>query len=532
MLFIHYDTSNFTIRKTFENTLIINYLLNNSIQAKNVISEFDKFIKQEQIIETLISCDDKYCIFDTTIDNIRFILSIAKHLKIENKIIIFKGYYATLHRRYLLTNYNYIDMIINGFSFLSYFDLAFAQSLYDVHNISFIDNNNYIETDNKCIWDEIKSISPILNGLYSINDINRYGIYFGFGCVNKCNFCYSKSYYGGYFSREKDTIIKEVIFISNNLKENENTFIKISDNDISKHSDIIDILKQLKKYNYFNFSAQLRLDQINDNFINHLIDSNIKYVSFGLETVDTDLLKRTNKTEHPQEYLLSIKKNIKKLKNKIIGANIILNLPYENNSSVNKTIKFIKKNNIKDLVINYYVDIHNINNKSYPLYFVYNKIFKKYGVDYIYEKSEYYEYMRKNLFERIEESHFDDINSVFNKYVDLEIKHDELEAYKYCKTENEEIIIGNRNKYIKIFSNKYNFLIKKYIKINKIKIINFVKGEIIYCNIINKYSLIILLNNNRNTFTILNNKYVTLNYATMKLFNLSFYLVVNHNGNK
>jgi len=97
------------------------------IAAKFVLSQPRKFIKQEKVIELLRSHDDKHYVFDTTVDNIDLSLALAQQLKRKNNVIIFKGFYATLHMQRLLSANAFIDVIVNGFNFEAYHHIALGE---------------------------------------------------------------------------------------------------------------------------------------------------------------------------------------------------------------------------------------------------------------------------------------------------------------------------------------------------------------------------------------------------------------------
>lgn len=367
------------------------------------------------------------------------------------------------------------------------------------------------------------NISPILSGIYGVDDVINHGIYFSFGCANNCSFCCQDSYFKGVYFREKSVIIEELEYINSKFENDSNVLIKIADNDISKHPDIVGILIQSERYASFHFSAQLRIDQASVSVISHLKKSNVKYVSFGLETADKELLRKINKTPDPEKYLRRIKNNIKKLGNKVIGTNIILNLPNENAKGIDKTVKFIKNNGIIDIVINYYVDIYDFDRtaESVPKYQMYNRIFLSNNIRYIDGKSEAYKNKNIQLFKIISESGLSDMRDIFKDFVSFIVQKNELEAYAYHKRKNEDIVIGKPGEYIKIFSNKYNFIIKDYIRLKKINLINFISAHTFLYGGLVDFALVAMLNRQNSIFKVIN----TAKYQTIRRVHFGFFTV-------
>jgi tRNA A37 methylthiotransferase MiaB len=541
MIIVNFNAGNYSLIKSFADAIIIDYLRSKSIMAHAL--EHSN-IKINQVIEILrVETNVNYFIFDTNVDNISFVLKIAKELKTQNNFIIFKGYYAAIHKERLLNDYTFIDIIINGFHFNCYAKIYNNIKWETIPNICFRKNNKYYETINSDDWDEARYISPILDGLYSMHDVVNYGFNFSFGCPNRCAFCYSRIYYGRSFDRDSVAIIKELEYINSNINNQKKVMIKISDNDILKHADIRDILNKTMSLNAILLSVQFRFDQIREPLLKYINSSIIKYVSFGLETVDFNILLSQNKTNDPKTYLRLIEKRVKHFKKngKVAGSNIILNLPNETEKSIINTILFIRRMKITDIVINYYVNIfdyktlENNNPENIVDYSYYNKLFNKYNLKYILGVSEYYSKLSDQLFEIIATSKLETIGDIFLHYVDLQCGKSDCMAYKYCGQGNKNIVIGNKTKHIKIFSNRFNFLIKEIIHIKNMRHINILSGKTL---LINKAGInmciLLLLNAKKCQYKIVmksgvistnNNKRI---WKYIKLWKMHFLWRINH----
>lgn len=137
-------------------------------------------------------------------------------------------------------------------------------------------------------------------------------------CPYNCTFCFHPLG-NKYRQRSLDNVFTEIMHLRDNY--NINMLLVLDELFSNNEKRILEFTQRIKKYN-IPWSAQWRVDNINENILKELKDSNLITLGLGLESVNDDVLKsmnkHTTKDQINKAYELCSKHNITP------GGNIIL----------------------------------------------------------------------------------------------------------------------------------------------------------------------------------------------------------------
>lgn len=173
---------------------------------------------------------------------------------------------------------------------------------------------------------------------HSVSKIDNNSIY-GRGCIFKCNFCTSPVMWQG-----------KVRYKNINIFENEiKTLIERDAKHITIWDDIINqsnfhfaaLCHSLSKFKGITFTAMIRLGMLTEKELTLLKKSNIRFLDFGLETLDPVVLKHMNKSQK----IKLLRDTCCRIMNKgiYVKVNIIMGHPGSNKDSDMRTLEQIKK---------------------------------------------------------------------------------------------------------------------------------------------------------------------------------------------
>jgi len=160
------------------------------------------------------------------------------------------------------------------------------------------------------------------------------------GCPYKCSFCASNTIWGRkVFNYSVDKVITEIKYLKSTFGIN--------------HFKFVDDTLTLNKRRFKEISNALipldvkwicntRIDAIDDEILDQMINSGCDYVDLGVESVDDDVLDKINKHQKIEDVERAIEKI--KSKNLKVKVYLIYGLPFEPEDIVQKTIDFIEKN--------------------------------------------------------------------------------------------------------------------------------------------------------------------------------------------
>ena len=230
---------------------------------------------------------------------------------------------------------------------------------WDLHNLKGIahrrDKNIFINERRK----PIKNLDVIPFPEYSLFPMDKYisslkmpgmetddvalGIITSRGCVNRCNFCYRME--KGIRFRSITNTVEEINLLNN--KYGVNYFVFYDELFVSKKERIFEFQDALEHHDLkIKYSCSARVDLFDKELINSLKESGCKFVNFGMESSDQNVLNLMNKNT-------TIEQNIKAAElTKNAGIGIGLNFIWDNigdtEESLKNNVKLIKKYNNYD----------------------------------------------------------------------------------------------------------------------------------------------------------------------------------------
>lgn len=156
-------------------------------------------------------------------------------------------------------------------------------------------------------------------------------------CPAKCTFCF-RTMGGDYVTRSVDNIIEEIKYLQerydvNTIELNDEIF-SVNKSRVYEFCDKIETLK-------IPWSAQIRVNMINEKLINRMKEAGCSQISYGLESASRDVLKSMQKGVRVEQIENALKVT-RKAKITIQG-NWIFGDPLETPETVRETIEFNRR---------------------------------------------------------------------------------------------------------------------------------------------------------------------------------------------
>lgn len=355
--FIQTDYDDYTGR-------VILYLRENGFDLNYLLCEK---ISPISLARKIISLKTGALIIHVTIDNKeliqRCLLILEKKGCLSTFILI--GKYIENHFFEYTSMFNKLHLF--GFQYLQEYNIKefLLKNLpNNVKGIIFKDNNNCITNNSKrCIniYSKTISKSPYLEEIIPIETIFNEGFYFSHGCINNCKFCPASFFTPQILYKPLSIIKQELLLVKDFLQDKKDFFhIEIMDENIfadeNKAYEIIQLIKKIK-LDKIHFSMQTRIENINKDLINKLIEINVKEISIGIESI------RYSKFKYLKNSNISKKEYMKKLFNIIkysyskdicIGTNFIFGLPEEKKIDIYLVLIFALLTKHCDINVNYF----------------------------------------------------------------------------------------------------------------------------------------------------------------------------------
>jgi len=292
------------------------------------------------------------------------VFKIINQLDLKYKILI--GSHGTVQPEWIFKNCN-IDFIIRGEpelvvknliqtitqdrNFKSILGLSWRQGNKIIHNPSAerITNLNELPLPAYDLLPMYRYCSPGFRQPFSIMFTSR-------GCPFNCTFCLKAMLPERHITQLPESIIKEIEHLINNFNIRSIYFqdweFLIEPKRVAKICQLI-----IDKDLIFDWGCNARADDIvrNQELISLMKKSGCIKINIGLESGSDEILNNINKKLNQQDLQNAI--DILKQNNIEFGHYVLLNCPGENRETIQKTIDFIIKNNLKvkkfNLVIPY-----------------------------------------------------------------------------------------------------------------------------------------------------------------------------------
>lgn len=165
------------------------------------------------------------------------------------------------------------------------------------------------------------------------------------GCNNFCSYCIIPYLRGRSRSRNLDSILKEIEFLSKCVKEIVITGIDITDYKINGQKAITQLIEQLKQYNDVRFRlGSLEQGVIDEEFVKAVKNSNVcPHFHLSLQSGCDATLKRMNRKYTTKQFLDSVNYIKNNFENACITTDVIVGFPEESDEEFKQTCQFVQE---------------------------------------------------------------------------------------------------------------------------------------------------------------------------------------------
>lgn len=290
-----------------------------------------------------------------TSDSIEYIMEIAKiAMKYQAKIIV-GGKTATYFPQKFLFIDSPIDFVIRNEMELTLKELLDTaefdkDKIKNINGLAYLSLNKIIKTGTQQNTDP--EHLPIPNR--DLIEINKYidvrTILSSRGCIMNCTFCPSTIYWRGWRSRSPENVVDEIYYLVKRYKAKKILFL--DDNATIDNERMIKISSLiLKKKINVKLGCLGSLSLYNDTTMKLMHRAGFRWIHYGIESGNNDLLKKINKNLNR----IQIEEVIKKTKK--IGFRIrtswILDLPNTDEKALDDTIELILKTQTEEIRLHY-----------------------------------------------------------------------------------------------------------------------------------------------------------------------------------
>lgn len=241
------------------------------------------------------------------------ILNTAKEM---GKITVVGGIFPTSNIDYVL-NLGCIDFIVRGEGEATFTDLITTlqkeEDIQKVKGISYKKGLDIIHNPARSLIKNIDCIKPA----YDLLPMKEYiklssgAIYSARGCFNNCSFCtVSKHWKFSYRPRSIKNVIEEVrTLVDYGFKQ-----INFKDESITLDKKRTKkLLKALKKENFnVAFKAKSRIDDLTEEIMDLMLDTNLNTLHFGIESISQKSLDRMAKGTSSEDIKIKLRKGLEK----------------------------------------------------------------------------------------------------------------------------------------------------------------------------------------------------------------------------
>ncbi len=278
----------------------------------------------EQIVDDIIDISPTVLGFTAMNDNYPFVIDLSNRIKdrikndkLDDIYIVLGGPQASLSAEDTMKSFLCIDMIMIGEgegNILAVVKSILNNSLDElksVPNLAYRNKGKILFTDRDTSMVDVNSIQliePIFLDKFIVKEkIVSYPIDVGRGCPFSCSFCCTSKFWNRKFRlKTNNNIIKEILYIKNNY--NINTFTFEHDLFTVNRDLVIDFCKKLKESNIdIEWSCSARIDTIDEELIDIMLDVGCKAIYIGIETGSQRMQKIINKNININDALTKIK---------------------------------------------------------------------------------------------------------------------------------------------------------------------------------------------------------------------------------
>lgn len=271
-----------------------------------------------------------------TSDVVENIFEIIKNTSKESKFIIIGKTSSYYYEKFLN---NGIDVVIKGIADDIINDVI--ENIYDKEELLkipnlFIKNNNSIyRTENKKV---INKFNLLPYSDRNLLDISKYmdtrTIVTSRGCIGKCSFCTTPTFFGNWSAKTPTQVIEEIEYL---IKEYNTSKIMFLDDNMTVNKDrIIEICKYIKERNIkCLFGCLSSINCYDKEMFEIMYDAGFRWIHFGIESGSDKILKLMNK---PMDinYIKKVINETKKIGFRI-RTSIILDYPGTTKEDIIKT---------------------------------------------------------------------------------------------------------------------------------------------------------------------------------------------------
>lgn len=280
----------------------------------------------------------------------------AKEAK-KDIITILEGAHFLTFNKSVLEKYKEADIIIRGEVENTFKDIIEGILLSEIKGITYRKGREIFHNENREFIENLDELPLparhlIKNELYIRPDTGEKQaiIRVSAGCPYHCFFCLATPVSGSKARyRSAENIISEIKECVE--KYDIKNFVFWSDLFTANPQTVIDLCRKIKEENLnITWSANSRVDTINEELIKVMKDAGCTLMSFGIESGSQEILDKIGKKITKEQAIKAIKL-CKKFKMKTF-AYFVLGLPWENKKHIIETIKFSLK--LDPDYVNYY----------------------------------------------------------------------------------------------------------------------------------------------------------------------------------
>lgn len=279
------------------------------------------------------------------LNNISLILAQkAKELN-SDIIVVLGGNHATASYQYLLKKgMKNIDYIVRGQGEKILLNLINAlnskMKTDEVKGTAYWSNGQIITTANEEILNDLDELPLPAYHLLDMKQYDRYNIISSRGCPYNCNYCASNIIHKRVKYRSPQRIIEEIEHLINNYGYKHFWFSDDTFTSNYKHtSELLDLMIERKLD--ISWSCLTRVNKTQKDLLEKMKKAKCKYISYGVESGDPDMLKKMDKRIELEEV-----KNALSL-TKQVGIDtytfFLIGYPGETLESVQKSFDLIKE---------------------------------------------------------------------------------------------------------------------------------------------------------------------------------------------
>lgn len=285
---------------------------------------------------------------------------------------------------------NGIDIIIKKYPELVINDIITninnKNFLHNVFNIMYKTNNEIIYTEKKELILDLDKLPLIDRSMIDINDyMDTRTMITSRGCINRCKFCSTPTFFGKWNKRSAKNIFKEIKYLIDTFDTKKILFL--DDNMLVDKKRIYELCNLLKKNNIkCLFGCLASINCYDKELFKCMYECGFRWIHFGIESGSNRVLNdmcKDQSVERIKEVLLSVKELGFRIRN-----SYILDYPTININDLDMTLKLIKDTKPDELRLHYLAYragtplFYEYKNKKTPQYIHSNKAYASNDIQY------------------------------------------------------------------------------------------------------------------------------------------------------